>query len=68
MPKRKGLPVFQSHGTMDDILPFIGAERLRDALTGAGVVVDWHGFRGGHEIPPLVVARLGRFLSRLLPG
>ena len=36
MRKRKGLPVFQSHGTQDDILPHIGAERLRDALTQCG--------------------------------
>ncbi len=68
MPTRKGLPVFQSHGTRDDILPFVGAERLRDALAKAGLVVEWHAFRGGHEIPPSVVDRLGRFLSRLLQG
>lgn len=68
MPKRKGLTVFQSHGTMDDILPFIGAERLRETLTAAGLVVDWHAFRGGHEIPTPVVGRLGRFLGRRLQG
>ena len=30
---RKGLPVFQSHGMQDEILPYLGAERLRDALS-----------------------------------
>jgi phospholipase/carboxylesterase len=66
MPKRKGLPVFQSHGTQDDILPYMGAERLRDALSKAGLVVDWHSFRGGHEIPPPVLRQLGAFLTRVL--
>jgi len=66
IPKRRGLPVFQSHGMQDDILPNIGAERLRDALHRAGFVVDWHSFRGGHEIPELVLQRLGSFLAKVL--
>jgi phospholipase/carboxylesterase len=66
MPKRKGLPVFQSHGTQDDILPHIGAERLRDALVQAGLVVEWHSFRGGHEIPEAVLRRLGPFITKRL--
>jgi phospholipase/carboxylesterase len=66
MPKRKGLPVFQSHGTQDEILPFVGAERLRDALSQAGLAVEWHRFRGGHEILEPVVQRLGVFLTKVL--
>jgi phospholipase/carboxylesterase len=68
MRKRKGLPVFQSHGTQDDILPNIGAERLRDALTQAGLAVEWHNFRGGHAIPEMVLRRLGPFLTKRLGG
>jgi phospholipase/carboxylesterase len=66
MPDRKGLPVFQSHGLQDDILPHIGAERLRDALTQAGLDTEWHSFRGGHEIPESVLRRLGPFLTKVL--
>lgn len=66
MPKRKGLPVFQSHGAQDDILPHIGAERLRDALTQSGLAVEWHSFRGGHEIPEAVLRRLGPFITKRL--
>ena len=66
LPKRKGLPVFQSHGMQDEILPFTGAERLRDALSQAGLAVEWHTFRGGHEIPETVVQRLGSFLIKRL--
>lgn len=66
MPKRKGMPVLQSHGTHDDILPHIGAERLRDALSQSGLAVEWHSFRGGHEIPEPVLRRLGVFLTKVL--
>jgi phospholipase/carboxylesterase len=68
MPKRKGLKVLQSHGMQDPLLPFGQAERLRDLLTGAGMVVDWIGFRGGHEIPEAVLHRLGTFLRTVLAG
>ncbi len=65
MTKRRSLPVFQSHGTKDDILPYIGAERLRDALTQSGLVVEWHSFRGGHEIPYAVLHQLGGFFTKV---
>ncbi len=68
MPKRKGLPVFQSHGTLDDILPHIGAERLKDALIQSDLVVEWHSFRGGHEIPQAVLRRLSIFILNTLKG
>ena len=66
MPKRKGLPVFQSHGMQDDVLPNIGAERLRDALMHAGLDVEWHSFRGGHEIPGEMLRQLGPFITQRL--
>ena len=62
LPKRKGLPVFQSHGVQDEILPYVGAERLRDTLAHAGLSVEWHNFRGGHEIPKSVLRALSVFL------
>jgi phospholipase/carboxylesterase len=64
--KRKGLPVFQSHGMQDEILPYAGAERLRDTLTHAGLSVEWHSFRGGHEIPRAVLKRLGPFITKVV--
>jgi len=64
--RRTGLPVFQSHGTQDQILPYVMAERLRDELTQAGLAVEWHNFRGGHEIPELVLRRLSAFLTNIL--
>jgi len=67
MPKRKGLKVFQSHGSMDPLLPSFMAEQLRDLLTQAGLSVEWVGFRGGHEIPAVVLDRLGGFLRAVFP-
>jgi phospholipase/carboxylesterase len=64
LQNRKGLPVFQSHGKQDEILPYGGAERLRDTLTHAGLSVEWHSFRGGHEIPIPVLERLGPFITK----
>ena len=64
LQKRKGLPVFQSHGMQDEVLPYVGAERLRDTLTHAGLLVEWHSFRGGHEIPRPVLHRLGLFITK----
>ena len=66
LQKRKGLPVFQSHGVQDEILPYIGASRLRDTLSQSGLAVEWHRFRGGHEIPAPVLQRLGVFLTKVL--
>jgi phospholipase/carboxylesterase len=64
--KRRGLPVFQSHGTQDPILPYVMAERLRDELIAAGLAVQWHSFYGGHEIPGPVLSRLDEFVTKVL--
>jgi len=62
MTKAAGLPVFQSHGRGDALLPFSVAEQLRDKLKTAGALVEWHPFNGGHEIPPMVLSELATFL------
>ncbi len=66
MPRRKGMSVFQSHGMQDDILPYVGGGHLRDALNKSGLTVDWHSFRGGHEIPESVLRALSVFLRTVL--
>jgi phospholipase/carboxylesterase len=55
LQKRKGLP---------ELLPYVGAERLRNTLTHAGLSVEWHSFRGGHEIPRAILQRLGPFIAK----
>jgi phospholipase/carboxylesterase len=65
-PRRAGLPVLQSHGRDDPILPFELAENARDLLQGAGLPVEFIAFNGGHGIPAGVLDALGRFLTRTL--
>jgi len=62
MATLEGVPVMQSHGKQDGLLPFSIAEILRDRLTAAGAVVDWQPFSGGHEIPPPVLAAAAKLL------
>jgi phospholipase/carboxylesterase len=59
---------FQSHGRRDPILPFAVAEALRALLEGAGATVDWVPHGGQHEIPQVVVDRLGAFAKKRLGG
>lgn len=68
MPRVAGVPVFLAHGTRDPLLPFVEAKTLRDELAGAGADVDWVEFGGGHEIPPPVLAGLGRLIARVAAG
>jgi phospholipase/carboxylesterase len=62
--RRRGLPVFLSHGRSDATLPFAVADRLRAKLEASGLAVTWHPFDGGHEIPAEVVAELNTFIER----
>jgi phospholipase/carboxylesterase len=59
---RTSLPVFQSHGTSDELLPFVQAEKLRDALMTRGMNVSWAPFGGGHAISDGVLRGLGQWL------
>ncbi len=49
-PKLRGVPVMQSHGRSDPLLPFDAAVRLRDLLREAGADVRWVEFSGAHTI------------------
>jgi phospholipase/carboxylesterase len=64
-PARKGMPFFQSHGSVDPILGFMQALALEKELMSAG----WRGklmrFEGGHAIPGDVLAALGAWLDTL---
>lgn len=64
--QRAGLPVWQSHGRLDPILPFEAAEWLRDLLVGAGMQVNFTAFDGPHTIPPTALAGTADFLAGLI--
>jgi phospholipase/carboxylesterase len=65
MTKLAGVPVFQSHGRHDQLLPFEIAESLRDVLKAAGANVTWVEFPGGHEIPPRVLDGVTTLLASI---
>jgi phospholipase/carboxylesterase len=62
----RGVPVFQSHGSADPLLPFSAAQRLHELVLAARVDIEWVTFRGGHEIPDTVLVKLREFLRRAL--
>jgi phospholipase/carboxylesterase len=64
-PKLAGIPILQSHGRSDSLLPFMIAELLRDDLTAAGAKVTFIPFPGGHEIPPQVLVEATKLLTSL---
>jgi phospholipase/carboxylesterase len=66
MAARAGLPVLQSHGRQDPLLPYGMAADLSREMTEAGIAVDFLPFDGGHEIPMPVVARAGELIRRVL--
>lgn len=68
MAARAGTPVVLSHGTHDPLLPFAVAEKLRDRLVEAGLEVEFVPFRGQHEIPPVVIDRVGALARKTLTG
>lgn len=59
------IPVFQSHGRYDMVLPYIAGEWLHDVWTSQGRTVEFISFDDGHTIPWPVLTALGRFLRRL---
>lgn len=63
LASRSGMPVLQSHGRFDQILPFEFAVRLWEALTAAGNPVEFYEFPGAHEIPLEITRFVAEFLA-----
>lgn len=66
-PRRAGLPVVQSHGRGDPVLPFHEGEALRELLVQAGLSVEWVPFDGPHTVSPDALDHVAGLLGRLLP-
>lgn len=62
----KGVPFFQSHGQIDQVLPHAGARRLEAVLTEAGLKGKLETFSGGHEIPFPVIQSVSSFLHKII--
>jgi len=62
-PSKKGIPFFQSHGSVDPILGFAQALALEAELKSAGWSGSLRKFEGGHGIPPEIIEELGAWLD-----
>ncbi|MCA9087844.1 MAG: dienelactone hydrolase family protein [Planctomycetaceae bacterium] len=65
-PRREHMPMLQSHGQRDMVLPFQAAQWLRSLAISAGINHQWLPFNGGHEVPYPVLQETARFLVDLL--
>lgn len=65
MPMHRELPIFQSHGQNDPILPVAAARDLKQIFSSASSQVEYHEFPGAHEIPLPIIQKLAAFLQRL---
>jgi len=57
--------VFQSHGTIDPILPFASARTLSDMMQSAGVNTSFHSFEGPHTIDVQSVTKTAEMLRQI---
>ena len=62
--KKKGLPFFQSHGSVDPILGFAQARALEKILLEAGWRGQLQRFEGGHAIPADILESLRKWLEK----
>lgn len=63
-PAKKGLPFFQSHGSVDPILGFAQARALEKVLVEAGWKGQLRRFEGGHAIPQETLEGLKSWLEK----
>jgi phospholipase/carboxylesterase len=63
--KRGVLPVLQTHGSFDQVLPIAGAEQLRDLLIESGLPVEFITFAGPHTISMEGIRRCAALMERV---
>lgn len=64
----KGLSVIQSHGTVDQILPFEASRWLETLLKEGGADVQFIEFNDGHTIPPEAMTAAVGLIRQTLAG
>lgn len=60
---RVGKTFFLSHGEQDQVLSIKGSQKLETVLTQSGMKGRLMRFSGGHEIPPMVMVELSKYLN-----
>ena len=60
------VPIFLAHGTQDPVIPIARGRESRDALVGAGHIVEWHEYPMPHSVCGPEIADLNRWLVGVL--
>ena len=60
------LPIFQAHGTHDDIVPYTLGRGSHDRLQEIGYPVDWHEYPMAHQVCMEELRDIGDWLTSLL--
>ncbi len=63
---RKGSTVFLSHGENDQVLPSKGSVRLQKFFEKNEIKTQFASFRGGHEIPKVVLDKMALYIKERL--
>jgi phospholipase/carboxylesterase len=61
----RGLPVFISHGTYDDLIPVKFGREASELLKKAGAEVSFHEYLMGHEVNEGTIMDLARWFKKL---
>jgi phospholipase/carboxylesterase len=64
---KRGLPVFISHGSYDNVIPVGFGRRARDVLTDGGLEVTYRESRVLHQIDPEVLAEMRAWVATRIP-
>lgn len=65
-PVNAGLPIFQAHGTGDQVIPIARAIQSRDALLALGYPVEWHAYPMAHSVCPDEIVDMNAWLLKVL--
>jgi thioredoxin 1 len=66
--RARDVPVLLQHGTADPMVPAAGTRNLAEALSSAGMPVEFHEYPMGHEVALESVQDAQRWLARVAAG
>lgn len=66
VPNALAFPTFQSHGSLDPVLPVKEGHKLKEFLSAHNSNHQYVEFRGGHEIPMPVLSSWREFLQKVM--
>jgi phospholipase/carboxylesterase len=65
-PPQPIAPILLIHGRQDPVVPLAAAQHTRDRLLSLGATIQYEEFDMGHEIAPIVLNRMQRFVQAKL--